>query len=228
MKKLNIHFLFTVLDDLEFLDKNWGNDITESQIRRNSPVLRYLLVDGKIKEAGAMLNQRIRVLTPLSSLEENLPEKESIKFFMSGGASTNKGRIGRMVVYDRALSAEEVKNMYEMDKVLSGKSKAVPIDTFLNQVSFIYGKCKIKRRTVIKYMCNKMGGTHYDSKRKIPTSISTEVEDEHYSFLDRIYTTWKSFDMNVIHLELLGIGQRFIDSTDVKNLKKGIQLLKKA
>jgi len=225
MNKINPHFLATVLEDLDFLEESWGDNISEPQIRRNSPVLRYLLVDGKIKEAAAMLNQKIRILTPLSSLEENLPAPESIRFFMSGGASINKGRVDRLIEYNRAFTPEEVKKMYDDGKRLEGKSKAVPIDTFLNQVSFMYGASRIKRKTVIKYVCNKLGGTHYDPKRVAPTSLLTANEDEQYSFLDVIYNTWKSLDMNVIHLEMLGIGQRFINSRDVRILKRKIRLI---
>lgn len=225
MNNINPHFLATVLEDLDFLEESWGNSISEAQIRRTSPVLRSLLVHGKIKEAGAMLDQRIRILTPLSSLEENLPDSESITFFMSGGASTNKGRVERLIEYNRTFTAEEVKKMYDDNQGLEGKSKAVPVDTFLNQVSFMYGVSRIKRKTVIKYMCNKLGGAHYDPKRVAPTSLLTENEDEQYSFLDIIYNTWKSLDMNVIHLEMLGIGQRFINSSDVNKLKRKIRLL---
>ena len=70
-------FLKTVFEDLVFLEKEWGGDISDDAIRRNSPTLRYLLVDGKLKEAGAMLNQRIRILTPESALEKNIPDIES-------------------------------------------------------------------------------------------------------------------------------------------------------
>lgn len=222
---MNLHFLATVLEDLDFLEESWGNSISESQIRRNSPVLRYLLVEGKIKDAGAMLGQKIRILTPLSSLEENLPEPTSITFFMSGGSSTNRGRVERLIEYNRAFTAEEVKKIYDEGQAIEGKSKAVPVDTFLNQVSFMYGGSRIRRKTVIKYMCNKLGGTHYDPKRIVPTSLLTENENEQYSFLDRIYNTWKSLDMNVIHLEMLGIGQRFINSADVQKLKKKIRVV---
>jgi hypothetical protein len=34
----------------------------------------------------------------------------------------------------------------------------------------------------------------------------------------------KSLDINVIHLEMLGIGQRFINSSDVNKLKRKIRL----
>ncbi len=223
--KIDLLFLKTVLEDLEFLQNEWGKDITEAQIRRNSPVLRSLLVEGKIKEAGTMLNQKIRILSPLVCLEENLPELDSIVFFMSGGAKTSKGFIESIIQYNKALSENEIKKMYLRRKELESKSKPVKVDTYLNQVSFIYGKAKIKRKTVIKYVCNKLGGAHYDSKREFPVSAETEVENEQYIFLDTIYSTWKALDMNVIHLEMLGIGQRFINSNDVRKLKKKIRTL---
>jgi hypothetical protein len=223
MKNIDLHFLNTVLEDIEFLQNEWGKDITESQIRRNSPVLRYLLVEGKIKEAGAMLQQKIRIQTPLVSLEENLPELESVRFFMSGGASTSKGFIESVTEYNKALSAQEIHNMYNHHKGLEGKSKPVTVEAYLNQVSFILGNAKIKRKTVIKYICNKLGGTHYDAKRIRPSSDKTDIENEQYLFLDKIYSTWKAFDMNVIHLEMLGIGQRFVNSHDVHKLRKKIQ-----
>lgn len=225
MRKFNLHFLFTVLEDLDFLQESWGNNITESQIRRNSPVLRNLLVEGKIKEAGEMFGQKLRILAPQSSLEENIPAIESVSFFMSGGASTNKGRVDGLVEYNRSFTPQEVKKMYDIEQSFNGKSKAVSVDTFLNQVSFIYGACRIKRKTVIKYVCNKLGGTHYDPKRITPTSLSTKDENEQYSFLDQIYNTYKSLDMNVIHLEMLGIGQRFINSKDIQILKRKIREL---
>ncbi|MBC8551198.1 MAG: hypothetical protein ISR95_03630 [Candidatus Marinimicrobia bacterium] len=219
MREINRHFLATVLEDLDFIDKSWGDSITEAEIRRSSPVLRYLLVEGKIKEAGAMLQQRIRILSPLSSFVENIPKIERLRFYMSGGATVKMGSIEHYAEYTGTISAAEVKRMYDADQKIKGHSKAITVDQFLNQASFIYGASRIKRKTVIKYICNKLGGTHYDSKRLVPSSYSTNEVEEQYAFLDDIYATRKAMDMNMIHLEVLGIGQRFIKSRDVMIFK---------
>jgi hypothetical protein len=219
--------LQTVLEDLVFLEKEWGGDISDDTIRRNSPTLRYLLVDGKLKDAGAMLNQRIRILTPESALEKNIPDIESTTFFMSAGAKISNGFVESVRHINRALSAEEVKRNYDESKRLSGSSIPLSIDSFLSQISFVYEKARINKREVIKYVANKLGGAHYDSKRvKINSTEGLSKEEEKFPLLDAISEQMKILDRNPIFLEMIGIGQRVINSSDVKKLKRQIRELK--
>jgi len=220
-------FLQTVLADLVFLEREWGGDISDDAIRRNSPTLRYLLVDGKLKEAGAMLNQRIRILTPESSLEKNVPDIESTTFFMSAGAKISNGYVESAWDVNRALSPEEVKRNYDKSKRLSSSSIPLSIDSFLSQISFIYEKARINKREVIKYVANKLGGAHYDSNRvKINSTEGLLKEEEKFPILDDISEQMKILGRNPIFLEMIGIGQRIINSSDVKKLKRQIRELK--
>lgn len=223
----DIRLLLTVLEDLDFIESEWGGDISEGTIRRNSPMLRYLLVDGKLKEAGAMLQHRIRILTPESSLEKNLPDIEATQFFMSGGAKISSGFVESCQFVNRAWSAEEVKRNYEESRKFAARSLPVNIDAFLSQTSFIYGKARINRREVIKYVSNKLGGAHYDSKRvRITSTDGLSREEEKFPLLDAISKDWKILDRNPIFLEMIGIGQKVINSNDVKKLKRRIRELK--
>ena len=75
-------------------------------------------------------------------------------------------------------------------------------------------------------MGNKLGGAHYDSKCvQIKSTEGLSKEEEKFPLLDNISDQWKILDRNPIFLEMIGIGQRVINSHDVKKLKKQIREL---
>jgi hypothetical protein len=225
MNELNPHFLSTVLEDVEFLKSNWGRSIKDSEIRRNSPVLRHLLVEGNLQKAANMLNLKFQILSPLTSFEGNLPDIEHTTFFMSGGAKLDSGYMEHMQMLDKAYTAEEVKERYDNEQKIKGKTKPVSIDQFLCQTSFIVHGVKISRRTVIKYVANKLGGAHYDEKREAAASISAiEKEYEKYPLLDSIQSM-QVMDRNPIYFEMIGIGQKAIQSRDTDKLIRHIKSL---
>ena len=56
-----------VAEDLDYLFRDWNQDIDDASLRRSSPVLRALLVDGLLAQAARQVGREIRVMAPAIS-----------------------------------------------------------------------------------------------------------------------------------------------------------------
>jgi len=56
--------LRVVLEDLDYLTKEWNQDIDDASLRRASPVLRSLLVEGALLAAAKQMGNEVKVLAP--------------------------------------------------------------------------------------------------------------------------------------------------------------------
>ena len=88
----------------------------------------------------------------------------------------------------------------------------------------IEGHC-VKRRELIKYVSNKLGGVHLDVKRPNMESIKRNKLERTFVALDNVYESRNVFEKNAIFYELLSIGQDLINSDDVKMFVEKTKLL---
>ena len=146
---------------------------------------------------------------------------------MSGGAKLDTGYMEHMEMLNKAYTAEEVKERHESEQKIKGRTKPVSLDQFLSQTSFIVHGVKISRRTAIKYVANKLGGAHYDEKRKIASSLSAiKKEEEKFPLLDSIQSM-QVMDRNPIYYEMIGIGQKVVHSKNTDKLIRSIKSLQR-
>lgn len=209
-----------VSEDLDYLNDEWSQDIDDASLRRSSPILRSLLIEGQLMKVVNMLNEQAMVMTPLISMNEDRLNDPSIVFYQSGGANY-KGMEVQFVSYgNRALSPDEVKKVYEEQKELIGKNHPIKLTKFMKQVSFMINGTKINREEVVKYIANKRGGAHYDGSRNDQKSGSKGDLEKKFMLLDSIHDGTVMADKNAVYYELLSIGQRLIASNDVQRIRQ--------
>lgn len=89
---MDIELARLVAEDLEFLLSEWNQDIDDASLRRSSPVLRSLLVDGLLSKAAHEAGKELRIMTPAICLITTVAELGECKFYQAGGA-LSKGMI---------------------------------------------------------------------------------------------------------------------------------------
>lgn len=70
----------------------------------------------------------------------------------------------------------------------------------------------VVRRILIKYVANKLGGAHHDSKR------GTSHEEQLFGLLDTARAQVKLLDKPAVYFELLAIGQSLAGASDIQRL----------
>jgi hypothetical protein len=81
---------------------------------------------------------------------------------------------------------------------------------FLDSACIVARGTKISRRTLIKYVANKLGGVHFDPKRDL-----TKMEEQQFALLDEIRDERIVADKPAIYFELLSVGQALLASPDI-------------
>jgi len=205
-----------VYEDLEYITKEWNQkDVSDANLRRSSNILRKLLIDGDIFKVARMLD--IKKLRVLSSGEE-YPNLPGSIIHQSGGGKFGGMRIKGFTVYNRALLPKEIKSSYKESK--KRKNKPIKLHEFIQRPSLIIQNIKINREEIIKYICNKLGGVHYDSKRREESDL-----DKKYKILDEYNKSNNLAGKNAVYFELLSIGQRLVNNKDIQKLKKKIKMV---
>ena len=134
---------------------------------------------------------------------------ENFKYWSAGGARCNGMEI-QSVFEPRQLGQEMGAKILE--RLNSGTHReAVRLSQFTAAPCLIDGGVPVSRRTLIKYIANKLGGAHLDSKRDDP-------EGPLFRILDRLRAERVQADKPVIYFELLAIGQALAASPDMLKL----------
>lgn len=140
-------------------------DPTDYDIRQISAHLRFLLVEGNLQKVWRLLGfERQPRVNPLVSFGE--PNNDPTLTFSSDGYATIGGTsVGGIRMYNRAKSDEEIRSDYKKAaESVYAKSKPMVMTAYLDSnVIHIKGK-RMTRRQAIRYLANKLGGVHYDSK----------------------------------------------------------------
>jgi hypothetical protein len=74
---------------------------------------------------------------------------------------------------------------------------------------------RLSRRNVVKYVTNRLGGKHFDSKRK--------ASEQPYVLLDHVMKSFEILERRAVYFELLSIGQSVAESKDASLLRDGIE-----
>ncbi len=134
---LDKELLRIVLEDLDYLTQEWNQDIDDASLRRASPVLRSLLVEGNLLAVTRQIGKEVRVLTPAIYQVLTDDQLRLRKYWQSGGAKYKGVVVQAMGVRNRALSPDEIKADYEQTKGVMGKNYPVKLAFFLHQPSFV-------------------------------------------------------------------------------------------
>lgn len=204
----------TVIADLAYLRAQTSDWADDDALRRASPVIRRLIVEKDLqrawREAGLDSEPRIRIPT-LDSLREEIPLEE-IRFASAGGAIYRGIQVSEAVLPIGGQSKWRVN--------FQNSVKDIKLNHFINATAVIInGKC-VSRRTVVKYVANKLGGVHFDDSRGLGKDAeSYELLDTANRYkvrfeLDGVETS----DKSMVYFELLSAAQAVARSIDIQLL----------
>jgi len=186
--------LTTVFEDLEYITEEWNKqDVSDANLRRSSSTLRRLIIYGDLFKAARLFG--MKELRALTSNEEYSSLSGSI-FHQAGGGKHNETQIKSFSIYDKKLTPEEIQLLYKTNK--QKKSKLINLHKFMKRPSFTIQGTEINREEVIKYVCNKLGGAHYDTTRK-----KDDEKEKKYSLLDEHANSKKLMGKKAVYFELL-------------------------
>lgn len=213
--------LKVVLEDLDYLIDEWNQDIDDGSLRRASPTLRSLLVEGNLLKASQQVSfHNFRVMAPKSFYDIYSEEElANMKFWQAGGARYRGEQKMEVSIRYQGLMRMDVLNEIKQKKDLITKNYPVKLSAFLKQPSIVVERTPINRDEIIKYVSNKLGGAHYDNSRP-----DKKLLDKKYKLLDSVRDNNMASDYkNAIYFELLSIGQRLVNTKDVAKLRKLIK-----
>lgn len=212
-----------VLDDLDYLAKDWNQDIDDSSLRRSSTVLRSLLCEDHLQQIAHESSIELRILTP--GIHRAMDEEWLKKFrvFQVGGGLHKGVSVQAVQIIDRALTLEEIQAEVSRTQHEVNQNYPVKLKQFLMQPCFCIEGVMISREVVILYIANKLGGAHYDPARKSNGAANDSSRDSKYVLLDSLRDKYSVADKACVYYELLSIGQRVVNSPDVARLRRHLR-----
>ena len=196
-----------VASDLHFLRDEWDNEVDDHSLRRSSPVLRRLLVEQDLQRAWKAIGFEGQATVTASTLKPIIQvfPAHQIEFATAGGASFQGAELRGFLYAKRRI------DQAQMERLGSGPvpNAEIPLLEFVDDASVIVGGVKIKRRQVIKYVSNRLGGAHLDRRR------GTTKEGMIYELLDKVADKYLLMEKPAIYFELLSIGQALVNSNDL-------------
>jgi hypothetical protein len=209
MNKEQTYIVTIVRQDLLYLKEEWDQEISDESIRRSSNVLRNLLVEDQFGRAWRLvgLERQPKVIAP--DLEHYIDDLDGLKISLAfaGGALYHGKKIFAFTMGRYALSPEHIKK--RADKGPFALEKEYYLSEYLKSICMVVRGIKIGRRQLIKYVANKLGGTHIDFQRD-PSS----EEGQQYIALDSIPNNIEVGEKRALYLELLSIGQCIANAAD--------------
>jgi hypothetical protein len=197
-----------VLEDLELLRESLGADPSEVLLRRESVILRRLLVDGRLgaawRTAGNRREPKIEFIDFQHILEP--AQRKDIVWASIGGARSSNGTTIAGTRYKQSAlgSAPSFLGPARPPTITS-----LGLSRYIDGVVAVAKGRAVKRRQMVKYVANKLGGAHYDETRGA-------TEDERvYSSLDDAATSMTFHGRTPIYAEILAIGQDLLRSPDL-------------
>ncbi len=133
-------------------------------LRELSARLRRLLIEGNLllfrKQILNLRGEpRIGASPPLD------PVTPDVTHTQAGGAQRSGMTEQGVTVWNRALSAEEIKARYEAGLKLRSQPRQLRLSDWLSETCIRVAGVAASRRDVIKFVANKLGGVHVDSRR---------------------------------------------------------------
>jgi hypothetical protein len=200
-----------VRQDLVYLRDEWDQDIGDDSLRRSSNVLRNLLVEDQFGKGWRSLGfekQPVIKAPDLLSIIEELNQTK-IMLAQAGGALHHGMKVMGMVQGKYVLSPEQIRRRAKRGPFTLEKDYY--LSEYLNSPCLVLNGEFVKRRHVIQYVANKLGGVHLDFKR----DSSNDLERK-FIILDSIPSNIEIAEKKIIYLELLSIGQCVAHAADTE------------
>lgn len=203
----DIKLLKIVYEDLCFLRDEWNDRIDPKTIRITGSLLRRLLVDDKLQKAWNEINSKTQSpnfrIVDVDGVSGNFTSDE-IEFILSGSAEYN------------GAYAENIMLIKGNRKLLKTPVIKVPLKKFSKATCVQIKHIKINNQELVRYVCNKLGGIHYDHERK------NKGIEKKFKYLDYLLEkqTWVGIDilgLDPVRFQFLSIGQIISRSNDIRD-----------
>ena len=190
-----------------------GDKLDNPSVRRDSIILRRLLVEGDFFRTWKVLGFRDKPRVVAPRLEYFLDRKATrrrIHFALAGGGQYF-GVLAAMAIIN--VGSEAV----QLDPEVNPLEFTFTISEFARSASIYVEGVTVSRTEVIQYVANKLGGAHVSSGRKGTHGRTFEVLDRN---TDRFFFEGipKLHGTNAVFFELLSIGQLLVKSHDVQRV----------
>jgi hypothetical protein len=210
--------LTTVASDLAYLDHEWTDDVDDETIRRNSNVLRVLLIDGWYGRGWRAAGKTREPSVSAIDLRDVFAVEDigDVEYAQAGGGRSFGVNVPTPTVHNRAMKPEEILARYQrgraaLEQGLRPHERWYMLTEFLESPSILANGRYVSRRLVVKYMANRLGGTHLGA--------SGHDESQVFDFLDEVSEPYWFAGRPTIHFEVLSIGQAIGRSADARELR---------
>ena len=212
MTKEDNYRIETVVKNLRYLRDNWNQNVELDEVIRNSNVLRLLLVDDNLEKAWKLCGYTYSIRLHGFSLSNiiRVCGRARISIAWTGGALHRGSRYA--LGYGMFVDTENSIQKNELSK--APVQEEMTLDKYLKNPCMLVGDADINRAELIKYVANKLGGTHIDFKRDFDKPL-----DRKFLMLDSLHN-YRDVDKNIIPYQLLSIGQELVASRHIQRLMK--------
>jgi hypothetical protein len=211
MSKEQRYLVNLVREDLTYLKEKWDQEISDESLRRSSNVLRNLLVEDQLGRAWRIIGFEKQPVIRAPDLERYIDDLDISRIMLAqaGGAVYHGMEIVVFTAGKYALSPEQIRKRAQKNP--DALKRQFYLKEYLDSLCMVIKGNRIYRRELIKYVANKLGGTHVDFRR----NPSNETERK-YIALDSIPHNLEVGEKRAIYLELLSIGQSIATAADTE------------
>jgi hypothetical protein len=206
----------SVAADLAYLEQRWGPDIDDDELRRGSIVLRRFLAQGELqrawKAAGLEREPGIRHV-PVENALAGI-DLRNVAIGAAGGVRVGMVSTQGFFVPRRPISDEEHVRHFEKTSPPESQFILSSFGEFKESHCMVVDGHLVKRREVVKFVCNKLGGAHYDDSR------GQSQEERTFKRLDRVLEGLEITQKTPVYYELLSIGQALTASDDLRRFRE--------
>ncbi|QSO46711.1 hypothetical protein [Alicyclobacillus mengziensis] len=218
----DMYIIKTVYEDLLYLKEEWDESIEDSSLRRNSNVLRMLLVDDYFSKAWRIVGFKRQPTISATDLDGYVMSvrRSGVSYAQAGGAMYEGMAVRSTVMTNYAMTEAEIKKQYERESK-QPSIKCFSVSQLMKSTCIIVNGKSISRRELIKYVSNKLGGTHIDTRRDLKNDEGRKFAD-----LDKL-TGMRLANKMAVYYELLSIGQAVAHAEDTqKYCQRTAEILK--
>lgn len=201
-----------VAEDINHLRESWDGTIDDNTLRRDSVILRRLLVEDDLHKAwrACGFTSGIYIVAPRVEFFLDSHEASRIEFLIAGGGYYHG-------IYF-ALAMDNLGNSpIKLPSNINPQEYKFRLKEFIAATSIYVEHTRISRQDLIQYVANKLGGVHLDFSRKNKLAKKHQILDRN---IDRLKIQVEGYPpligKNTVYFELLSIGQLLARSTDIK------------
>lgn len=206
-----------VREDLRYLKSNWDGEITSEALRRECSVLRRLLINGDLQRAWKAAGFQREPIVSAVCLEACLHVAGGREIVLAtAGGALHEGIIATgLLLFIGEHTKEEIAKLKEQPA--DPPMMDMPLKAFMQAPAIIFGGRRISRHRLVKYVANKLGSDHHDTKR------GNDDEGIEFAMLDRLSREIKTLigSHYGVYYELLSIGQALSNSPDIQKFIAG-------